>query len=113
MLLGKLFLERVIFLTYLRCSIGKWGIDLSSEEAEKIFKDINDDGVKVFRKQPGFIQYRLMLADEHTTVAVAEWESEELGKKGAENYKNWLRSSGIWSKLVLQTYDGEVVAASL
>jgi DNA gyrase inhibitor GyrI len=106
-------LERVIFFSYLRCSIEKWSIDLSSEEAEKIFKEINDKGVKVFRKQPGFIQYRLMLADAHTTVAVAEWASEELGKKGAENYRNWLRSSGIWSKLVLQTYDGEVVAASL
>jgi DNA gyrase inhibitor GyrI len=99
-------------LTYLRCSIGKWSIDLSSTEAKNIFNDINDEGVKVFRKQPGFIQYRLMLADSHTTVAVAEWESEELGKKSTQNYRNWLRTSGIWDKLVLQTYDGEVVATS-
>jgi DNA gyrase inhibitor GyrI len=99
-------------MTYLRCSIGKWEIDLLSNEAKEVFRSIDEEGVRVFRKQPGFIQYRLMLADPHTTVAVAEWESEELGKKGAENYRNWLRSSGIWDKLVLQTYDGEVVAAS-
>jgi hypothetical protein len=51
-----------------------------------------------------------MLADSHTTMAVAERESEELGKKGAQNYRNWLRTSGIWDKLALQTYDGKVVA---
>jgi hypothetical protein len=81
----------------------KWNIDLTSPEAKEIFNSIDSEGVKVFRQQPGFIQYHLMLADAHTTVAVAEWASEELGKKGAENYRNWLRSSGIWNKLVLQT----------
>jgi hypothetical protein len=99
-------------MTYLRCSKGKWEIDLLSNEAKEVFRSIDEEGVRVFRKQPGFIQYRLMLADPHTTVAIAEWESEELGKKGAENYRNWMRSNGIWDKLVLQTYDGEVVAAS-
>jgi hypothetical protein len=66
----------------------------------------------VFRQQPGFISYRLMRASPDVTMAVAEWESEELGKIGAENYRNWLREKGIWDKLVLQTYDGEVVALS-
>ena len=47
-----------------------------------------------------------------TTIAVAEWESEELGKPGAQRYREWLRSSGIAEKLSLETYDGEVVAAS-
>jgi hypothetical protein len=51
------------------------------------------------------------LAIRHTTAAVAEWESEELGKKGAENCRNRLKTSGIRDKQVLQTYDGEVVAA--
>jgi len=99
-------------LTYLRCSIGKWGIDLHSTEAEKIFARINDEGVKVFQKQSGFISYRLVRAGTDVTVAVAEWQSEELGKVGAENYRNWLRESGIWNKLSLQTYDGEIVASS-
>jgi hypothetical protein len=52
------------------------------------------------------------LAERHTIVAVPEWESEELGKKGPENYRNWLKTSGILDKLVFQTYDGEVLAAS-
>ena len=99
-------------LTYLRCSIGKWSIDLYSQEAEEIFKKINDEGVTLFRKQPGFISYRLMRARSDVTVAVAEWKSEELGKVGAENYRRWMRESGIWDKLVLQTYDGETVASS-
>jgi hypothetical protein len=99
-------------LTYLRCSIGKWSIDLYSPEAEEIFKKINDQGVKVFQKQPGFMSYRLMRASSDVTVAVAEWKSEELGKVGAENYRRWLRESGIWDKLVLQTHDGETVASS-
>ena len=99
-------------MTYLRCSIGKWSIDLSSPEAEKVFERINNKGVKVFQKQAGFKSYRLMRASAVVTVAVAEWQSEELGKVGAENYRNWLRESGIWNKLVLQTYDGEVVATS-
>jgi hypothetical protein len=53
-----------------------------------------------------------MRASAEITVAFAEWKSEELGKVGAENYRKWLRESGIWNKLVLQTYDGEVVATS-
>ena len=99
-------------LTYLRCSIGKWSIDLYSREAEEIFNKINDEGVAVFRKQPGFMNYRLMRASSDVTVAVAEWKTEELGKVGAENYRRWLRESGIWDKLVLQTYDGKTVASS-
>jgi hypothetical protein len=98
--------------TYLRCSIGKWSIDLSSPEAKAIFERINTEGVKVFQRQAGFISYRLMRVSAEITVAVAEWQSEELGKVGAENYRNWLRESGIWNKLVLQTYDGAVVATS-
>ncbi len=66
----------------------------------------------MFRQQPGFISYRLMRASADVTVAVAEWESEELGKMGAENYRKWLREMGVWDKLVLQTYDGDVVALS-
>ena len=97
---------------YLRTSIAKWTIDLDSEEATQIFRKIDTDGVRVFREQPGFIRYRLMKADRHTTLAVAEWESEKLGKHGAENYRQWMRDTGIWDKIALTTYDGEIVAAS-
>jgi hypothetical protein len=98
--------------TYLRCTIGRWNVDLSSEEAREAFSLINDEGLRVFRSQPGFIRYRLMVADPTTTIAIAEWENEELGKPGAQRYREWLSSSGIAQKLSLETYDGEVVVAS-
>ena len=99
-------------MTYLRCTVGRWKIDLSSEEGRKAIRLIDEEGVRVFRSQPGFVRYRLMVADPSTTIAVAEWESEELGKSGARRYREWLSSSGIAEKLSLETYDGEVVAAS-
>ena len=99
-------------MTNLHCTIGRWDIDLSSEEGREAFHLINDEGLRVFRSQPGFTRYRLMVADATTTIAVAEWESEELGKPGARRYREWLRSSGIAEKLSLETYDGPVVVAS-
>jgi hypothetical protein len=98
--------------TYLRCTIGRWNIDLSSDEGQETFRLINDEGPRFFRSQPGFIRYRLMVADRTTTIAVAEWESEELGKPGAQRYREWLKSSGIAEKLSLETHDGPVVVAS-
>ena len=70
-------------MSYLRCTIGRWNIDLRSDTGQEAFRRIDDEGLRVFRSQPGFIRYRLMLADPTTTIAVAEWESEELGKPGA------------------------------
>ena len=98
--------------TYLRCTIGRWNIDLNSEEGRGAFRLIEEEGLRVFREQSGFVRYRLMVADPSTTIAVAEWESEELGKPGAQRYREWLRSSGIAEKLSLETYDGAVVVAS-
>jgi antibiotic biosynthesis monooxygenase len=98
--------------TYLRCTIGRWNVDLGSEEAQKAFSLINDKGLRAFRSQPGFIRYRLMVADPTTTIAVAEWENEELRKPGAQRYREWPRSSAMAQKLSLETYDGEVVVAS-
>jgi hypothetical protein len=98
--------------TYLRCTIGRWTIDLRSEEGQEAFRLIKDEGLRVFRNQPGFIRYRLMVADPTTTIAVAEWENEELGKPGTQRYREWLRKSSIAQKLSLETYDGEVVVAS-
>lgn len=97
---------------YLRCTIARWNLDLDSEEAREAFSLIHDEGLRVFRDQPGFIRYRLMVADHTTTIAVAEWESEELGKKGARRYREWLRSSGIAENLSLETFDGPIVVAS-
>ena len=97
---------------YLRVSIANWSVDLYSQEAERIFRQIDTDGVAVFRAQPGFVRYRLMRANRTTTVAVAEWESEQLGKAGAEQYRAWMRSAGIMDRLTLQTHAGDIVAES-
>ena len=98
---------------YLRVSIADWSIDLYSQEAERIFRQIDTDGVAVFRAQPGFVRYRLMRANRTTTVAVAEWESEQLGKAGAEQYRAWMRREGIMDRLTLQTHAGDIVAEIL
>ncbi len=97
---------------YLRVSIGRWSIDLYSAEAERIFHQIETEGVAVFRAQPGFVRYRLMRVDGTTTVAVAEWESEELGQVGAQQYRAWMREVGIMDRLTLETHAGQIVAGS-
>ncbi len=97
---------------YLRVSVATWNIDLHSQEAERIFRQIENDGVAVFETQPGFVRYRLMRANRTTTVAVAEWESEQLGKAGAEQYRAWMRRAGIMDRLILETYAGDIVAES-
>jgi hypothetical protein len=33
-------------MTYLRCTIGRWNIDLSSEEGQETFRLINDEGLR-------------------------------------------------------------------
>jgi hypothetical protein len=93
-------------------SIAHWNINLYTPEAERIFNQINTDCVAVFRAQPGFVRYRLMRADSTTTIAVAEWQSEELGKVGAEHYRAWMRSVGIMDRIKLDTHAGDIVAGS-
>ena len=97
---------------YLRISIARWNIDTHSPEAERMFHQIETEGVAVFRAQPGFVRYRLMRENNTTTFAVAEWESEALGLAGAEKYRAWMRSAGIMDHIVLETHTGEIVASS-
>jgi antibiotic biosynthesis monooxygenase len=97
---------------YLRVSIAHWKVNLFSADAESAFRLIETEGVSVFRDQPGFISYRLMRADEKTTVAVAEWQSETLGRTGAERYRDWMRRVGIMELITLETHAGEIVARS-
>jgi hypothetical protein len=104
--------EKVPAPHYLRVSIAHWKINVYSEEAERIFHQIETDGVAVFRAQPGFVRYRLMRADSTTTIAVAEWESQELGQAGAERYRAWMRSVGIMARITLETQAGDIVAGS-
>ena len=97
---------------YLRVSVAHWNIDLYSAEAERVFRRIQTEGVAVFRAQPGFVRYRLMRADSTATIAVAEWESEQLGKAGADRYRAWMRSAGIMDHFTLETQAGDIVAGS-
>ena len=97
---------------YLRVSMARWNINLYSAEAERIFRQIETDGLGVFHAQPGFVRYRLMRADGTMTVAVAEWETEQLGKAGAERYREWMRSVGIMDRITLETHAGDIVAGS-
>ncbi len=99
-------------MTYLRMTVAEWDVDLDSAEAQALIKGIATEGLKVFRSQPGFIDYRLAKVAPRTTVAVAEWESEELGRPGAQRYRDWMRSSGIMQHLTLHTQDGEIVVTS-
>ena len=97
---------------YLRVSIARWNINLYSAEAERIIHQIETDGLAVFRAQPGFVCYRLIRADSTTTIAVAEWESEQLGQAGAEQYRAWMRRVGIMDRFSLETHHGEIVVGS-
>jgi hypothetical protein len=97
---------------YLRVSIAHWNIDLYSAEADRIFRQIETDGLAVFRAQPGFVRYRLMRADSTTTIAVAEWESEPLGKAGAQRYREWMHRVGIMDRFTLETRAGDIVVGS-
>jgi hypothetical protein len=58
---------RRIIVTYLRCTIGRWNIDLNSDDGREAFHLIESEGLQVFRAQPGFIRYRLMVADPTST----------------------------------------------
>ena len=99
-------------MSYLRVAFWKWNIDLASDEAQEVLQQIRDEGLRVFRSQPGFSRYRLIRVDSHTTIGVVEWETQELGKAGAQQFREWLKSSGIAQKVSLETYDGDVLVAS-
>ena len=105
-------IEQPVAPHYIRVSIGRWDIDTFSPEAERIFHQIETDGVTVLRAQPGFIRYRLVRENTTTTIAIAEWESEPLGLAGAEQYRAWMRRMGIMERLVLETHTGQIVASS-
>jgi hypothetical protein len=67
--------------TYLRCTIGRRNIDLDPEEGREAFGLIDQEGLRVFRNQPGFIRYRLMVADPTTTFAFAAWRTRNLASR--------------------------------
>jgi hypothetical protein len=101
-----------VAMSYLRVAYWKWDVELTSDEAQEAIQRIRDEGIRVFQSQPGFVRYRLIKVDSHTTIGVVEWESQELGKAGAQQFREWLKSSGIAQKASLETYDGDVLVSS-
>ena len=99
-------------MTYLRTTVAEWDIDLDSPEGHRLTNLIASDGLAVFRRQPGFIRYRLMRAGPGRSVAVAEWESEELGIAGAARYREWLEVAGIRAHIAMDTVSGPVLVSS-
>jgi hypothetical protein len=99
-------------MSYLRVNIARWTVSLNSPEGQAILQQIQDKGLAVMGQQPGFLSYRLMRLDSHSTIAVAEWESQELGIAGFEQYRQWLISSHILDSVTLETYAGEVIISS-
>ena len=81
-----------------------------------MFRLKETEGVRVFRDQPRFVRYRLVVADSMTTIAFAEWESKELdepcGRAVGAALPGVAKEQRDAEKLSLETYDGEVGAAS-
>ena len=99
-------------MTYLRMTVAEWDIDLDSPQGARLVSLINTAGLAVFRRQPGFIRYRLMRAGPGKSIAVAEWESEELGTAGAARYRQWLEDAGVRAHITMATEAGPVLVSS-
>jgi hypothetical protein len=93
-------------------TIAEWDVELDAPEGNRLVALIESAGLAVFRQQPGFIRYRLMRAASTKTVAVAEWETEELGLAGSARYRDWLAAAGVKSHITMSTEAGPVLVSS-
>ena len=99
-------------MTYLRMTIAEWDVELDAPEGDRLVALIDSAGLAVFRRQPGFIRYRLMRAGPTKSVAVAEWETEELGLAGSAKYREWLEAAGIKAHIAMSTEAGPALVSS-
>jgi Antibiotic biosynthesis monooxygenase len=97
---------------YLRTTLANWDLDLDSPEGRALVEAIRTDGAAVFRHQPGFVRYRLMHAGPRRTLAVAEWESEELGLAGAGRFREWLTAAGVRQHITMETNAGPILVST-
>jgi Antibiotic biosynthesis monooxygenase len=104
--------ENETAVTYLRMTVAEWSVDLDAPEGQRLVELIRGAGVGVFQRQPGFIRYRLMRAGPMRSIAVAEWESEELAMRGSANYRAWLESSGIRDHITMTTEMGPILVSA-
>ena len=96
-------------MAYLRMTVADWDVEVDGPEGRALVDLIARDGAAVFRRQPGFVRYRLMAAGPRRTVAVAEWRSEELGLAGSARYREWLAEAGVRAHITMDTEAGEIV----
>lgn len=99
-------------MTYLRMTVAEWDVDLDAPSGHRLVDLIRSEGMAVLRRQPGFIRYRLMRASQGKSIAVTEWESEELGLRGAARYREWLESSGTKAHITMDTTAGPVLVSA-
>ena len=99
-------------MAYLRMTIADWDVDVDGPVGAALVERIAREGAAVFRAQPGFVRYRLMRAGPRRTVAVAEWESEELGLPGATRYREWMAAAGVREHITLETEAGPIVVST-
>jgi hypothetical protein len=92
-------------------TVADWDVDLDSPDGRLLVDLINSDGVAVFRAQPGFVRYRLMLAGPRRTVAVAEWRTEEESLSGSANYRQWMADAGVRAHISMETETGPIIVA--
>jgi hypothetical protein len=52
--------------TYLRCTIGKWKVDLDSEEAQEAFRLISDEGLRALTAAPVSIDPHVLVSGDET-----------------------------------------------
>ena len=93
-------------------TVADWDIDLDSPEARLLVDAIASEGVAVFREQPGFVRYRLMLAGSRRTVAVAEWQTEADSLSGSARYREWMQTAGVREHITLVTETGPIIVAT-
>ena len=98
-------------MAYLRMTIADWDLDVDGSDGAALVERIARDGAAVFRAQPGFVRYRLMRAGPRRTIAVAEWESEELGLAGSGHYRAWLAEAGIREHITMDTRTGPILVS--
>ncbi|MGI8549703.1 MAG: antibiotic biosynthesis monooxygenase family protein [Dehalococcoidia bacterium] len=101
-------------MSYLRVSVVKWTIEANSPEGDEVVRKVEQEGIPLLRKQPGFLRFQTMNSDSHTSVSVIEWETEQQGQAGVQGWTEWLRSSGAGQQFdgPPQVYTGAVRIAS-
>ena len=99
-------------MTFQRVTFAEWDIDVDTPEGHRLLDIVRSDGLALFRRQPGFIRYRLVRLGPSRTIALAEWDSEELALAGAARYRSWLETAGLMAHITLTTESGPVLISS-